>query len=140
MSQDKPPRIELFNAGHLPMIREWWKGHKHPDIPIELLPDIGIIYYNPDGMPIACAFLYACNSSPIGWVEWITSNPEASPIESYKGVSNTIEFISQEAQRNGITMLMSTCRQKSLGRVLMKKGFAKTDEDVSHYLKLIPPE
>jgi hypothetical protein len=131
-------RIELFNPGHFPMIKKWWKGHEHPEVPIEILPDIGIISYGKDGKPLAVGFLYGANSAPVGWIEWITTNPDCTPFESYKGVSIVIEFLSMEAEKNGINMLLSTCRQKSLGRVLEKNGFAQTDESVSHYLKLIP--
>jgi len=130
-------RLEQFNAGHFPMIKEWWKGHDHPDLPIEIMPDIGVLSYGEDGKPLAFGVLYAANSASIGWIEWITTNPECTPFESYKGVSTVLDFLCKEAKDVGISWVLCTCRQKSLGRLLIKNGFAQTDENVSHFLKLI---
>ena len=130
-------RIAQYTLEDMPMLNSWWDGHKHPTVPFEILPDVGIIAYDDENTPLAFGVLYACNSAPIGWIEWITSNPEVSAFASYRGVSTVLDFLCLEAKKSGINVLMSTCRQKSLGKVLSKNGFAQTDESVSHYLKLI---
>lgn len=123
-------------------VREWWKGHKHPEIPAEALPKVGIIIegdeieQGSDLQPQAVGWLYECNSAPVAWVEWITANPALSPFAVRRSVGTLLKFMVEEATRNGYVILFSTCRQQALGRILESEGFVKTDDSVSHFLRI----
>jgi len=130
-------KLEFISPEMFEVVRGWWKAHDHPDLPIEIMPDIGLAVVDSDGRMNAVGWLYGCNSAPVGWVEWITTDPANTPMESYKSITLLLTFMNEEAKKNGISVLLSTCRQKALGRILEKSGFKKTDEDVSHFLKLI---
>jgi hypothetical protein len=130
-------KLEFISPEMFEVVRTWWTQHNHPDLPYEILPDIGLAAVDPDGVMRAVGWLYGCNSAPVGWVEWITTNPANTPMESVRSLTLLLKFMSEEAKKNGINILLSTCRQKSLGRLLEKNGFAKTDDGVSHFLKLI---
>lgn len=123
-------------------VREWWKKHKHPEIPAGALPKVGIMIEGDEieeqvpPQDLAVGWLYECNSASVAWVEWITANPALSPFAVRRSIGCLLQFMVEEATRNGYVILFSTCRQQSLGRILESEGFVKTDESVSHFLRI----
>lgn len=141
MSQDEPQlRIRLIDHGtldkDLEIIAPWWTAHNHPIIPAMALPKVGILVVDQDDTGRAAGWLYECNSASVAWIEWIVTNPENSPFMSMRAVRILIDFLVLEATQSGYAILLSTCRQKSLGKLLEKAGFAPSDEEVSHYIRL----
>lgn len=119
----------------LTLVESWWKGHKHPFVPAFALPDIGV-FVEDEGNPLCVGWLYECNSAPVAWLEWITTNPKNSNFESAKSIRILVDFMILEAEKNGYAIVLSTCRQAALGRIMEKSGFVKTDDGVSHYLRI----
>jgi len=114
-------------------VAAWWEGHGWNAVPVQVLPKLGVVAHR-DDKPVAAGWLYMDNSVGVGWLEWLVADPDAKPREVYKALSAVIDFIKAEARQFGYHTLMSTCRQESLGRLLERNGFQKTDTDVTHYL------
>ena len=122
--------------GAVSLLTEWWDAHGHPRVPAYALPQVSIFVSDDDDEPLAFGVLYECNSAPIAWVEWVTTNPANTPLTSAKAIKVLVDFLVLEASHNGYAILLSTCRQKSLGRLLEKSGFVKTDDEVSHFIRI----
>jgi hypothetical protein len=116
------------------MACEWWKAHGWEAVPAAILPKLGAVAVIED-VPIAAAFLYMDNSVGVCWLEWLVTNPDATPKQSFKGINMVIEFLREVAVSMDYGIMMTTCRQASLVRVYEKNGFTKSDEGVTHLVR-----
>jgi hypothetical protein len=114
-------------------VASWWRAHEWNPVPVQVLPKLGIVAER-DGVSIAAGWLYMDNSVGVGWLEWLVASPEATPRQVFQSISAVIGFIKSRAAQLGYHTLMTTCRQQSLGRLLERNGFQKTDASVSHYI------
>lgn len=118
-----------------PMLLEWWAGHSWPSIPASVLPALGMIAEN-DGNPVAAAWCYLDNSRPVGFMEWIVTNPANSPRLSAQALCHVISGLQAAAKQIGYQAIFTSCRQESLARLLERSGFVRTDSDVIHLLSI----
>lgn len=130
--------IDLIDGGIDPevhaMLALWWTGHGFPVLHPSILHTAGVVAYA-DNVPVAAAFLYMANSTGVAMLEWIVTNPEASPMSAAKGIRVCADFLCERAKLNGYGFIMASCRQPSLARLLEGAGFTKTDENVIHLVK-----
>jgi hypothetical protein len=118
----------------------WWKGHGWDAVPAFFLPKLGVIAYVMDGdttEDVAAAWLYMDNSAPVCWLEYMVSNPQCNAGRAVKTLRHLDAFLTGEAKATGYVVMMTTCRQNSLVKFHQKNGFKKTDEDVTHLVKII---
>jgi hypothetical protein len=63
---------------------EFWKWHRFPAPPLEILPDYGrngiMVEYK--GVNVCAAFIYATSSPVLFHLEWIVSNPKIKDRET----------------------------------------------------------
>lgn len=116
-----------------PNVAGWWAAHGWTPVPARVLPKLGIVA-ELDGVPTAAGWLYMDNSVGVGWMEWLVADPTASPRRVFQAVSAVVGFIKSEAARLGYHTLMTTCRQPSLGKLLVRQGFQQSDTGVSHFI------
>lgn len=128
--------LREYTPEDYPVLAEWWKLHGWAAIPANILPKLGAVAVKGD-VPLCAAFLYMDNSVGVCWLEWLVSNPKASPFEVMKGVRELMGFLEAQASVLGYGVMLTTCRQASLVRLYESAGFAKTDEGVTHLLKII---
>lgn len=112
---------------------EWWRLHGWEPVPAAVLPKLGAIAML-EGVPVAAAWLYMDNSVGVCWLEWLVTNPQATPKQSLIGINTVIQFLREQAVSFDYGVMMTTCRQASLVRVYEKNGFTKSDEGVTHLL------
>jgi hypothetical protein len=74
------------------------------------------------------------NSVGVSWMEWVVSNPNATAMQVYRGMSILIEAMRDLAKSNNYGVMLTCCRQPSLVRLYEKNGFMKTDSDVIHLI------
>ena len=133
-------QIRLVNRGtDYPMLCEWWKGHGWPALPIHVLPKLGAVATD-EGVEVAAAFLYMDNSSPVCMLEWFVTSPTARPLSAMKGVTALVEFMMEQALAFDYTVMMGATKTRSIGAVLGKAGFIKSDEGVTHFVRILKEE
>lgn len=121
-----------------PTFAEWWKAHGWPVVPVEALRTMALLAYDDtDDTPLAAAWVYFASTGSFAMLEWLVSNPTMSPLAAVRVVNALVEFATKETKDRGYTIMFTTCRQSALGRVYEKHGFTKTDDNVSHYLKVL---
>lgn len=122
--------LRLVEAGDYNMLKLWWQGHGWPAVPQRVLPPLGVIYGNK-----AAGWLYMDNGGTgVAMMEWLVTNPEAKPLEAARAISKVVEFLKSEAKRMDYPIILTTCRQKSLARLLNRAGFETSDSDMIHLL------
>lgn len=114
----------------------WWKGHNFEPVPAMILPQLGNVALK-DDKPIAAAWLYLDNSTPVAMMEWIVTDPENSPKLSALGITHAVQSLKAAAYAAGYPIILSSCRQDSLARLLERTGFERSDEGVTHLISII---
>ena len=120
----------MWSPDDYPMLCEWWQGHGWGAVPLKVLPPLGVILDN-----TAAGWLYMDNGGTgVAMLEWLVTNPKASPLRSARCISKVVEFLKSEAKRMDYGAILTTCRQPSLARLLARNGFVKTDENLLHMM------
>jgi hypothetical protein len=114
---------------HAERVNEWGERHHFPLPPPDLLPDIGMMVDD-----TAVGFLYSTNSK-LGWIEWIFANPEKTPEERKEAIDTLLSALEKAAIIRGMKVLFSSSGSDAFKGVLERNGFAKTDENVTQYVK-----
>jgi hypothetical protein len=119
-----------------PIFKEWWEIHGWPGVPMVILPKLGILASDAAG-PVAAGWLYMDNSIGVCMLEWMVTDPGASPRDAAKGLLSVVEFLKLEAKRLGYGVMLGTCKQPSLSRFLQKRGFEVTDSGMIHHIAIL---
>lgn len=117
------------------MLAEWWAAHGWNAVPEAVLPKLGIVAFTEAG-PVAACFLYMDNSVGVSMLEWLVSSPKAAGIDVMRAIKAQVAFMTARARDLGYGVMLTSCRQASLVRIYESAGFSKTDEGVTHLLKL----
>lgn len=126
-----------------PIAMAWWQGHGWPGIPLQILPKLGIRAElahpetDRDPVPLAAGWLYMDNSVGVAMLEWLVTDPHAPPLQTAKALAHLITFAKNEAKRLGYGIVLATCRQDSLSKLLQRHGFQVTDTGVTHHLLIL---
>lgn len=132
METDGPYR--MVTAEDYTMLAAWWDGHGFPAVPQRLLPPLGVIFDNQ-----AAGWLYMDNGGTgVAMMEWLVTNPEAKPLQAAKALTKVVALLKAEARRMDYAIILTTCRQASLGRLLERAGFQQTDTGMTHLIGVFP--
>lgn len=130
--------IEDINADY-PEFAEWWKVHGFPAIPIAALNTMGLVVEE-DGKKLAAAWIYTASTGIFCMMEWLVTNPDITPMKAARAIGHLLDFAGQECERRGYQVLLTACRQESLGRLYERNGYLATDKGVTHYMKTFTPK
>jgi hypothetical protein len=119
-----------------PMLMEWWKAHGWPGVAKEVLPKLGLIV-EVDTKPIVAGWLYMDNSVGVCWLEWVVGNPDSRGREIIPAIAVLIDFMGKRALEMDYGVMLTGTRTSSLIRLYEKNGFEKTDEGVTHLIKIL---
>lgn len=121
-----------------PIVEGWWKAHGWSAVPRLMLPKLGVVaFYAGDKIEdAAAAWLYMDNSSPVCMLEWMVANPALSATKTVRALKHVCQFLTAEAKHNDYAVMLTTCKQESLAKFHEKQGFARTDEDMIHLVKI----
>lgn len=129
--------LKMFSApDHYAMLQGWWTRHGWPPVPQVILPRLGMIV-DGDRESLAAGFLYMDNSVGVSMLEWVVTNPQVAPLRAAAGLKNLVEFMGQEAVRNGYGVMLATCKVPGLVKLYERCGFAKTDEGMTHLVRVL---
>lgn len=120
------------------MVAEWWEGHGWSPVPQIFLPKLGVIAYVKNGddkTDLAAAWLYMDNSVGVSILEWMVANPKASAIKCVRGINAISNYLQQAAKSMNYAVMLTTCKQESLGKLHERNGFQKTDTGMTHFVK-----
>lgn len=129
--------IREYRPGDHPMLMRWWKAHGFPGVSAAVLPKLGLIIEN-NGKPCIAGFLYMDNSVGVSMLEWVVGAPECSGKEVVAGIATLVDFMGQRAKQLGYGVMMTAVKQPALARVYEKNGFEKTDDGLTHLIKILP--
>jgi len=115
-------------------VSAWWDAHKFPVVPAAVLPKLGIMAFDEQKEGICAGWLYMDNSVGVAMLEWVVTNPAQTPLRTVKGLNALVDFMESEAARMDYGVILTSCRQESLGKLFERHGFKMTDESVRHYL------
>lgn len=119
-----------------PVVATWWSGHGWDAVPLIMLPKLGAIAEIGDE-PFAAGWLYMDNSCPVCMLEWLVADPKASSIKTVKALHRICDFMSIHAKELGYSAMLTTCKQESLVRFHTKRGFTRTDLNMTHLVKAL---
>lgn len=118
------------------MLAQWWTEHGWPVIPARIIPPFSWLAVDADGRPRAFACAYLDNGGTgVAMLEWIVTDPTNTPRESLKALNTLLPFMRDHLRDElDYPVILATCRQPALSRILEKHEFRKTDESVIHHL------
>ncbi|WP_184213315.1 hypothetical protein [Prosthecobacter dejongeii] len=86
----------------------WRAAHGMPDIPVALLPRLGVVALV-DGVETAAGWLYMDNSVGVGFVEWLVTRPGLSLAQSRAALAAVLATLKAEAAGHGYSLLLGHC-------------------------------
>lgn len=115
----------------------WWDGHGWEGVPAAVLPKLGMVAVH-EGEPVAMAWLYLDNSTGVAMLEWIVTDPANPAKVSAVGIAHVVRCLREAAKGLGYGVILASCRQDSLVKLLERCGFTTTDRDVTHLISMNP--
>lgn len=126
--------LRMWSPDDYPMLETWWQGHGWPAVPLRVLPPLGVILND-----TAAGWLYMDNGGTgIAMMEWLVTNPAAKPMKAAKDLMRVVEFLKSEAKRMDYAIILTTCRQPALARMLNRSGFQTSDTEMIHLVGIFP--
>jgi hypothetical protein len=126
--------LRMVEVDDYPVLYHWWEMHGFPPVPQRLLPPLGVICDEN-----AAGWLYMDNGGTgVAMMEWLVTNPEASPRKAIRALQEVVAFLKSEAKRMEYPFILTTCRQDALARLLEKCGFTISDRDMTHLMGVFP--
>lgn len=123
-------QLRMVSADDYTMFKTWWEGHGWPAVPQRVLPPLGVVMGD-----CAAGWLYMDNGGTgVAMMEWLVTNPDAPMLIAARSLTKVIEFLKAEAKRMEYPIILSTCRQPGLARLLNRAGFQTTDTEMIHLL------
>lgn len=133
--QDKPIVLRMFDPDKdYSVVSAWWLGHGWDAVPLVMLPKLGAIAEIGD-KPLAAGWLYMDNSCPVCMLEWLVTDHKCTGIKTAKALHRICDFMSIHAKELGYAAMLTTCKQESLVRFHTKRGFTRTDSNMTHFVK-----
>ena len=130
---DDPSPLRMWQPADYPMLAGWWHGHGWPAVPQRVLPPLGVIHDNS-----AAGWAYMDNGGiGVAMIEWLVTDPQASPIQAARSLSRVVEFLRSELRRMDYAIVLTTCRQESLARMLERQGFQRSDTGMIHLVGVL---
>lgn len=132
--ETEPGLFRMVAGEDYPMLASWWQGHGWQAVPQRVLPPLGIIYADK-----AAGWLYMDNGGTgVAMMEWLVTNPEAKPLDAARALRKVVAFLKDEAKRMEYPIILTTCRQPSLARLLGREGFEVSDTEMIHLIGVFP--
>ena len=116
-------------------MEQWWDGHNFPHVSVDILPKYTFVCYN-DKIPIYSCCFYNTDSD-LAWVAWQISNPKVPYHMKSGGLEILFEEMEKYAKHLKYKMLFTTSHTPQVVDALLSQEFAKGDENVDHYIKVL---
>lgn len=129
--------IRMYEPKDYPTVCEWWKRHKWPALTEEMLSDFGAVVFN-DTELVCAGWLYLMTRY---WalIEWIVTNPDVPRVERHAGIELLLDALIHEARGFNARAIFSSLHSRGLMKLFEKKGFQKTDTNMTNFVMNIQP-
>ena len=125
--------MRLWKPADHELVASWWGGHGWAAVPQRVLPPLGVIHDD-----TAAGWAYMDNGGiGVAMIEWLVTNPAASPLKAARSLRAVVEFLKSELKRMDYAIVLTTCRQESLARLLEGQGFGRSDSGMIHLLGVL---
>ena len=120
---------------HYASICGWWDAHKWPRIPLQSLPENGLVAVV-DGEPLCAGWVYRTDSN-MAWMEWLVMSPKAPrPVRGY-ALDELIRALIALAMTLGAGVVFTSCRVPRLVNRLQDHGFQVTDSAMTNLVRVL---
>lgn len=114
-------RVRHYQGTDLPMIRNWWAGHREGEFPAKILPPLGVVV-ECDGEPRAALWLYMAVNVGVCFAEFAVSRPGLSLAESREAFRCAVGALEAAALANDYNLMI--CHTvPGIARVMRNFGF-----------------
>lgn len=121
--------VRDFRKEDYELVCGWWKQHKFPPPPLDLLPATGYI-----ADEAAAAWLYLSNT-PVAWLEFTVVDPNAEKAVRHEAIDKLLRNIFARAKAIGNKIIFAAASEPSYCHRLKNMGFIEGDKKVSHFIK-----
>lgn len=122
---------ELFQTSHhYPLVCEWWKKSGWLPLPVEHLPEIGIVVYT-DDTPACAGFIYQTDSA-FCWFDFVVANPKVRRQKRSDCLSFLIKESKRIAEQMGFKTIIHSVKHPVLISRLEKEGFVSTEKNMTN--------
>ena len=98
------------------IVSQWVAERGLPPLPLGMMPEHGVVYFDPDGEMSAAAWVYLDRQAGVGFPHWMVTRKGMLLAESRVAVGEVIAAIQQIARINNIHTLISTVSQDGIAR------------------------
>jgi hypothetical protein len=115
------------------IFKKWWKAHGWDAVAPAVLPNFGYVVCDSDsGRMFAAGWAYMDKNTPIGFIEWLVTNPDNSPRESIKTLKVIIDGMTKMFERSGKLAVLVSTKSEGLVKLFKKAGYSVTDSGMTH--------
>jgi len=116
--------LRRYNSNNdYPDVAKWWLIHGWPEaLPQNVLSPYGVIVEEA-GKGICCGWLYLTIGTPIAWIGFVVSNPDAGNIKIYKAMKLMLAELVDMAKERDKTLVYTSFNRKGLNHALGELGF-----------------
>lgn len=122
-----------FNAAeHYSTISGWWTAQSWPVVPLDHLPQTGVVV-TLAGKPAAACWIYKTDSA-FALLEWIVADPEVRGEPRDSVLSTLISGAALLTRAMGFKTIHMSIKNASLAKRLEAQGFQPTDQGMTNYV------
>lgn len=130
LMQLKPYKVEDYQE-----VSEWFQKHGWPPVQADILPALGAIVYDKEtNKNLAVAWLYIEATRPVAVLEWMLTNPDNSPKNSYKAIVILVEYIKKLVTDMRYKVLFTSTKTEGLIKLYEKAGLQKADTGMTNFV------
>lgn len=124
--------ISKVTEDNYPILTAWWAFHKWGAVPLDHLPEIGLLV-SENGLNLCAGFLYETNSK-FALLEFIISNPLCDKLLRDRALDILIDSLIQKAKEKGFKTVFSSIQSTALIKRYEKHGAIKTDTNMTNFV------
>ncbi len=122
---------------HYELFKQWWDARSFPAPNADFLPAMGAMVYE-DKAPVCGGFLFQTDGGT-AVIGHLVSNPGASGAARDRCLDLLLNQFVAKARLNGFKVVSCSTNLPKLMERFVRLGFTKTDENVSHFGRLLCP-
>lgn len=88
------------------MVSGWWQDHCGDELPLALLPPVGLVV-EADGGPVCACWLYLAAGIGVCWLEWPVARPGLTLRESCAAFSHAVECLEEIARTHDYGVMVA---------------------------------
>jgi len=126
--------IRFFEDSDYEIVCQWWDKREIGKVPSTMLPKLGVVWIEGD-RPGAMGWLYMDNSTGVCFPAWFTADPDLGPKAIYRGITNVLKFLENEAKSMKYGAMIAQTNIPGLAAIYSRHGFQKGDESMVQLFK-----